>query len=55
MEGLTYTAASVHKQRMHDLMEEAKIERFLNERKHREANLWLQRRLQRQRKAEQIS
>ena len=50
MENLTFTAASMHKQRMRDLMEEAKIERFLNEKKNREATHWLQRRLHRQRK-----
>ena len=52
MEGLTITAASVHKQRMQELMEEARIERFLNDKKNREANDWQQRRLHRNRKTD---
>ena len=50
MENLSIIAPSVHKQRMHALMEEARIERFLNERKNRKASDWLQRRLHRNRK-----
>ena len=50
MENLTFTVAQFHKQRMQELFEEARIERFLNERKHREANDWQQRRLNRNRK-----
>ena len=33
MNNLTLTARSLHKQRMHELMEEARIERFLTDRK----------------------
>ena len=51
MDQISFTAASVHKQRMHELMEEARIERFLNEKKHRDATDWLQRRLHRNRKS----
>jgi len=50
MENLSIIAPSVHKQRMHELMEEARIERFLNDRKKRKASDWLQRRLHRNRK-----
>lgn len=51
MENLSIIAPSLHKQRMHDLMEEARIERFLNDKKNRKASDWLQRRLHRNRKA----
>ena len=51
MENLSIIAPSIHKQRMHDLMEEARIERFLNDKKNRKASDWLQRRLHRNRKA----
>lgn len=51
MENLSIIAPSLHKQRMHDLMEEAKIERFLTDKKNRKASDWLQRRLHRNRKA----
>ncbi|MCY3978484.1 MAG: hypothetical protein OXG23_10335 [Chloroflexi bacterium] len=51
MENLSIIAPSLHKQRMHELMEEAKIERFLNDKKNRKASDWLQRRLHRNRKA----
>ena len=50
MENLSIIAPSLHRQRMHELMEEARIERFLNERKNRKASDWLQRRLHRNRK-----
>lgn len=50
MENLSIITPSVHKQRMHELMEEARIERFLNDKKNRKANDWLQRRLHRNRK-----
>lgn len=50
MENLSIITPSVHKQRMRDLMEEARIERFLNERKNRNAMDWMQRRLHRNRK-----
>ena len=50
MENLSIIVPSLHKQRMHELMEEARIERFLNEKKNRRATDWLQRRLHRNRK-----
>lgn len=50
MENLSFTAEILHKQRAHELQEEARIGRFLNEKKHREANSWIQRRLHRHRK-----
>ena len=50
MENLSIITPSLHKQRMHELMEEARIERFLNERKNRKATDWMQRRLHRNRK-----
>ncbi len=50
MENLGIITPSFHKQRMHELMEEARIERFLNERKNRKATDWMQRRLHRNRK-----
>ncbi len=50
MENLSIIVPSLHKQRMHELMEEARIERFLNEKKNRKASEWLQRRLHRNRK-----
>ena len=49
MHNFVHVAAQLHKQRAQDLMEEARIERFLHEKKHRDANEWLQRRLQRRR------
>ncbi len=49
MENVNFAAEILHKQRARELQEEARIERFLNERKNREANAWLQRRLQRHR------
>lgn len=51
MHNIALVAAQLQKQRAQDLMEEARIERFLHEKKHRDANEWLQRRLQRQRNA----
>ncbi len=51
MENLSIIVPSLHKQRMHELMEEARIERFLNDKKNRKASDWLQRRLHRNRKA----
>ncbi len=50
MENLSFTAEILHRQRAHELQEEARIERFLNEKKRREANSWIQRRLHRHRK-----
>ena len=49
MENLSIIAPSVHRQRMQELMEEARIERFLNDKKKRKASDWLQRRLHRNR------
>ncbi len=50
MENMSVIAPSLHKQRMHELLEEARIERFLNDKKNRKAIEWQHRRLQRQRK-----
>ena len=50
MDNLTLGIARFHKQRTEELMEEARIERFLADRKRRDANAWLQRRLHRNRK-----
>lgn len=50
MDQLNHTADIMHKQRAHDLMEEAKIERFLQEQKTKDADNWMQRRLRRNRK-----
>ncbi len=50
MENLSIIAPSFHRQRMQELLEEAKIERFLNDRKKRRASDWQQRRLYRNRK-----
>ncbi len=50
MENLSIITPSFHKQRMDGLLEEARIERFLNERKNRKASDWQQRRLHRNRK-----
>lgn len=51
MENLSIITPSLHKQRMQELLEEAKIERFLQDKKNRQAMNWQQRRLQRNRKA----
>jgi hypothetical protein len=50
VENLNFTADIVHKQRAHDLQEEARIERFIQEKKMREERDWLQRRLRLTRK-----
>ncbi len=47
---MNFTADIVHKQRAHDLQEEARIERFLQDKKNRDEKDWLQRRLRRNRK-----
>ena len=49
MQDLALLAAQLHKQRAHELMEEARIERFLTEKKNRDATAWQQRRHHRQR------
>lgn len=49
MQNFALVAAPLHKQREQELMEEARIERFLNEKKNRDATAWQQRRLHRQR------
>jgi len=51
MENLIFTASYLHKQRMQELMEEARIERLLTEKKHREATAWQHRQLHRNRKS----
>ena len=50
MDNLGFTAEIVHKQRQHDLMEEAKMDRFLQEKKDKDVDNWIQRRLRRNRK-----
>lgn len=50
MDQLNYTAEIMHRQRQHDFMEEAKIERFLQEKKDKDVTTWMQRRLRRNRK-----
>ena len=50
MDNLGFTAEIVHRQRQHDLMEEAKVDRFLSERKSRDEANWMQRRIRRNRK-----
>ena len=50
MENLSFTAEILHRRRAYELQEEARIERFLNEKKQREAKSWMQRRLHRHRK-----
>ncbi len=51
MENLSFTGASWHKQRMRTLMEEARVERFLQQKRQRNAENWLQRQLWRERKS----
>ncbi len=51
MENLSYTGASWHKQRMQALMEEARIERFLQQKRQRAAQEWAQRQQWRDRKS----
>ena len=50
MDNLGLTAELLHKQRQQDLMEEAKMERFLQEKKDKDATNWMQRHLRRNRK-----
>ena len=50
MDQLNYTAEIMHKQRLHEFMEEAKIDRFLQEKKDKDVTTWIQRRLRRNRK-----
>ena len=49
MQDLVFLASHLHRQRSQTLMEEARIERFLAEKKNRDAVAWQQRRHQRQR------
>ncbi len=51
MDNLIFNTPQLHKQRMQELMEEARIERLLNEKKRREATAWQQRQLHRNRKS----
>ena len=51
MENLSFTGASWHKQRMQTLMEEARIERFLQQKRQRDAQEWAQRQHRRDRKS----
>lgn len=48
MQDLLFLAPQLQRQRLQELMEEARIERFLAEKKNRDAVAWQQRRLQRQ-------
>lgn len=50
MDQLNYTAEIMHKQRLQEYMEEAKIDRFLQEKKDKDVTTWVQRRLRRNRK-----
>lgn len=50
MDNLNFTADIIHKQRQQELMEEAKVERFLQEKKTKDFADWMQRRLRRNRK-----
>lgn len=49
MHDLTFLTARLHRQRTQELLEEARIERFLAEKKNRDAIAWQRKRLQRQR------
>ncbi len=51
VENLSFTGASWHKQRMQALMEEARIERFLQQKRRRDAQEWSQRQHWRNRKS----
>lgn len=51
VENLVYTGASWHKQRMQTLMEEARVERFLQQKRRRDAQEWAQRQHWRDRKS----
>jgi len=50
MDSLGFMTDIVHKQRQEDLIQEAKTERFLDEKKNREVITWVQRHLRRNRK-----
>ncbi len=50
MQDLAMLASQAYRQRTDELMEEARIDRFLAEKKNRDAIAWQQRRLQRQRR-----
>ena len=50
MENLSFTGASWHKQRERMLMEEARVERFLQQKRQRDEIAWTQRHSQRNRK-----
>lgn len=50
MEHLTFSAELMHKHRAIELQEIARVERFLREKKNRDAMDWQQRRLHRNRK-----
>lgn len=50
MEYLTFSAEVAHKHRAIELQEIARVERFLQEKKNRDAMEWQQRRLHRNRK-----
>ena len=49
MQDLTFLATRLHQQRTQELLEEARIERYLAQKRNRDAIAWQQRRLQRQR------
>jgi hypothetical protein len=50
MDNLGFAVEILQKQRQHDLMEEAKLERFLQEKKDKDAANWMQRHLRRNRR-----
>ena len=50
MDNLTFSAEVLHRHRALEMQETARIERFLQEIKKRDANNWQQRRLQRNRR-----
>ncbi len=51
MDSLGFMTDIVYKQRHQDLVQEVKTERFLDEKKNRDAITWVQRRLRRNRKS----
>ena len=50
MDSLGFMTDVVYKQRQHELIEEAKTDRFLYEKKNKDVAAWIQRRLRRNRK-----
>jgi hypothetical protein len=50
MDSLGFMTDIIYKQRQHELVEEAKTDRFLREKKDKDVATWMQRRLRRNRK-----